>query len=448
MEATIEKIGFQTYPAYKNSGVEWLGEIPENWSILRLGAFGTFAKGGGFSKANLSDDGTRAVLYGDIYTKYNIKVKEAVRFIPNEIAAKSISIQAGDLLFTGSGETKEEIGKCVVFLGSNKTVAGGDVIIFRSKIHSKTFLSYALNTEGIKFENAKNSKGEIVVHTYASKLKELRIPIPPLPEQKAIAEFLDKKTALIDKAIQIKEKQIDLLQERRQILIQQAVTRGLDPNVPLKDSGVVWIGMIPEHWEVKRLKYLVQKSFSGGTPSTDKLDYWDGGIPWLSSADIKSDYLAKTSREISIEGLKNSSSKTAPKGSLVFVTRSGILQHTFALSILEIDMAINQDIKCLILKNSISSEYLHKMIKGNNDKILVEVRQQAATVESIDMDAFFNLEIPVPDKLEQKKISNYITTISLKVETALGLKEKEIEKLKEYKSTLINSAVTGKIKVS
>jgi type I restriction enzyme S subunit len=161
----------------------------------------------------------------------------------------------------------------------------------------------------------------------------------------------------------------------------------------------------------------------------------------------KKDYLFETSREISLKGLKNSSSNLAPKGAVIFVTRSGILQHTFAISILGKEMAINQDIKCLILKETLLSEYFQRLIKGNNTQILVEVRQQAATVESIDMKAFFNLQIAIPPIEEQKQIVTHIETLSSKIATAISLKEQEIEKLKEYKSVLINSAVTGKIKV-
>ena len=215
----------------------------------------------------------------------------------------------------------------------------------------------------------------------------------------------------------------------------------------MKDSGVEWIGEIPEGWEVKRLKFLIKRAFSGGTPSTDKIEYWDGGIPWISSVDIKTDFLSSTLREISEIGLKRSSSNIAPKGSVVFVTRSGILQHTFALSILKNDMAINQDIKCLIFSNYIFEPYFLRLIQGNNSKILIETRQQAATVESINMDSFFNLYIPIPSLNEQTTIVAHIETQSAKIDQAISLQQTQIEKLKEYKATMIDSAVTGKIKV-
>ncbi|WP_169513773.1 restriction endonuclease subunit S [Christiangramia portivictoriae] len=272
--------------------------------------------------------------------------------------------------------------------------------------------------------------------------------VPPIKEQTAISSFLDGKCGKIDAAIEQKQKLIELLKERKQIIIQNAVTKGLDPDVKMKDSGVEWIGEIPEHWKVKKIKHLVKNSFSGGTPSTDRLDFWNGGIPWISSVDVKLEYLENTAREISFKGLSNSSAKLAPEGAVVFVTRSGILQHTFPISILRREMAINQDIKCLILKEIILSEYFKQLVKGNNSKILAEVRQQAATVESIDMEAFFNLRIAVPPIIEQEEVLELIYGTSEKVEKAIELQQKQIEKLREYKSSLIDAAVTGKIKVS
>lgn len=209
-----------------------------------------------------------------------------------------------------------------------------------------------------------------------------------------------------------------------------------------KHSGVDWLGEIPVGWEVKRLKFLIKRAFSGGTPATDKLEYWDGGIPWVSSVDVKNDFLSNTHREISEKGLFQSSSNLAPKGSIVFVTRSGILQHTFALSILNKEMAINQDIKCLILSSQISELYFLRLIQGNNSKILAETRQQAATVESVNMNSFFNLPIPVPPLPEQAAIGAFLDDKTAKIDRAIAQKEKMIALLKERKQIIIQQAVT------
>ena len=208
----------------KDSGIDWIGKIPSHWEVKRLAVLGKFSKGGGFSKSDLKTEGVGAVLYGDIYTQYDFLIKKPVRKVSMDAARKSVKLKQNDLLFTGSGETKEDIGKCVVFLGSEQVVAGGDIIIFRQVKNAPIFLNYMLNTLGIADEKAKSSKGEIIVHTYASKLKELRISIPPHTEQTAIATFLDNKIAKINNAITIKQNQITKLNEYKSTLINAAVT--------------------------------------------------------------------------------------------------------------------------------------------------------------------------------------------------------------------------------
>jgi type I restriction enzyme S subunit len=209
----------------KDSGVEWIGDIPEHWEVRRLGTLGLFSKGGGVSRENLTKSGFQVILYGDIYTKYETFVIDTEYFIDENIAKKSIQIQKFDILFTGSGETKEDIGKCITFLGLKETYAGGDIIIFRPKSESESlFLTYALNSLNSQKQKIAMSKGEIIVHIYSSKLKNLYIAYPPLEEQKQIAKYLDKQTKKIDVAIELQQKQIEKLKEYKATLIDSVVT--------------------------------------------------------------------------------------------------------------------------------------------------------------------------------------------------------------------------------
>lgn len=208
----------------KDAGVDWIGEIPEHWEVKRLASFGSFSKGGGFSKSDLTDNGTSAILYGDIYTQYEFSINNTVRNISPEVADNSIIIRRNDLLFTGSGETKEDIGKCVVYDSSEMAVAGGDIIIFRQNENNTLFLTYSLNSHGIVGEKAKSSKGEIIVHTYASKLKNLYIPIPPSEEQENIVTHINTELSKIEKAIELQQLQINKLKEYKSTLINSAVT--------------------------------------------------------------------------------------------------------------------------------------------------------------------------------------------------------------------------------
>lgn len=207
----------------KNSGIEYLGLIPHHWEVRRVATLGKFFKGSNISKNDLQDSGVCVVLYGDIYTKYEIKTKQFQSKIAENFAKDKTQILCGDLLFSGSGETKEDIGKCICYLGNEKAYVGGDVIVLRQMGQDSLFLSYVLNSDYIKYQKAVISKGEIIIHIYASNLRDLKIPLPPLHEQKEIAAFLDSKVAQINSAIEKTKKQIELVKEYKNTLINEAV---------------------------------------------------------------------------------------------------------------------------------------------------------------------------------------------------------------------------------
>ena len=212
----------------KESGVEWIGEIPEHWVVTRLANFGKFLKGRGISKADLTELGVSVILYGDIYTKYNLKTDEVIRKTSPETAENSIRIYEYDLLFTASGETKEDIGKCICYLGNEEVFAGGDVVILRQNINESLYLSYIFNSYNIIAQKARLSKGEIVVHIYASQLRNIAFGLPHRKEQREILDYLEKKTFELDTIISKAEKEIELMKEYKTALISEVVTGKID----------------------------------------------------------------------------------------------------------------------------------------------------------------------------------------------------------------------------
>lgn len=207
-----------------DSGVDYIGSIPSHWETRRLGVLGQFTKGGNISRDDLDDDGPEpAILYGDIYTKYFVKVTDIKNHISSKTASASVLATRGDLLMTGSGETKEDIGKTVVLL-AEKAFIGGDVILFKQTKNDNRYLSYVLNSKYSQDYRYRMSKGEIVVHIYPYSLKDLRITLPPVPEQKQIVDYLDTRLQAIDNLKQVVLQQIDILQERKQIIVNDVVT--------------------------------------------------------------------------------------------------------------------------------------------------------------------------------------------------------------------------------
>lgn len=207
----------------KDSGVDYIGFIPEGWNVRRMASLGIFSKGGGISRDDLQEDGESAILYGDIYTKYNYVAENIKNHISKKKASTSVEVHKNELLMTGSGETKVDIGKTIVFLG-DKAYAGGDVIIFKQKKNNSTFLSYALNSRYAKNFRYKESKGEIVVHIYANAIRRLCLALPDIVEQDLIVEYLNNKVGIIDTEIGIVGKQKEHLMERKQIIINEVVT--------------------------------------------------------------------------------------------------------------------------------------------------------------------------------------------------------------------------------
>ena len=236
-----------------------MGRVPTHWEILSLGQVGTLTKGTGGNKEDELPTGMPCVRYGDLYTTHKYFVENARSFIAPEVADQYTKIKFGDVLFAASGETADEIGKSAVNLLRGPAYCGGDVILFRPHGHLiPRYTGYMMDCEPIVHQKATMGRGFTVYHIYGKQLKYLRIPIPPPEEQAAIVRFLDHADEQIQHYIAGKKRLIALLEEERQALVHQAVTRGLDPNVRLKPSGVEWLGEVPEHWQLTPNRALME----------------------------------------------------------------------------------------------------------------------------------------------------------------------------------------------
>ena len=217
------------YPAYKDSGVEWLGEVPGHWEMRRLGQIGSIFKGRGGSKEDEVSQGISCIRYGDLYTTHDYFIFRSRSYVSREIATQYTSIRFGDVLFATSGETIEEIGKSAVNLVRSEVCCGGDVVVFRSKrkVNAK-YIGYATDCTPSACQKSTMGRGITVMHIYSNQLKRLSLALPPLTEQIAIARFLDKTSSRIDGPIDRAQRQIDLLREYRERLISDVVTGKLD----------------------------------------------------------------------------------------------------------------------------------------------------------------------------------------------------------------------------
>ena len=207
----------------KDSGVEWIGEIPSHWELRKGSTIGNYSKGKGIKKDEVRETGLPCIRYGEIYTKYNHKFERVETFIDEGIT--DVKVSKGTLFMTGSGELLEDIGKCLVYVGEEELYVGGDIIILKSfSEFDSEFLSYQINSECIRIQREINGRGGIIVHIYSKNFKDMWFPTPSLSEQQQIVEYLDEQTQLIDNTISLEEKRIELLNEYRQSLISEVVT--------------------------------------------------------------------------------------------------------------------------------------------------------------------------------------------------------------------------------
>ena len=221
--------GLDSNVRLKPSGVEWLGDVPEHWEVVQLGRIGKFSKGTGGTKEDEVSEGIPCVRYGDLYMSHKYFIRNSRAFVTEEKAPNYTPIKYGDILFAGSGETIEEIGKSAVNLVASQICCGGDAIIFRPEAEiNATFSGYAIDCPQAQYQKSRMGRGITIMHIYSSQLKNLWIVLPPLSEQTAIVEYLDKATADIDNAIARARRQVELLEEYRTRLIADVVTGKLD----------------------------------------------------------------------------------------------------------------------------------------------------------------------------------------------------------------------------
>ncbi len=408
----------EKYTSYKDSGIEWLGEIPEHWKLMKL-KFLANIKTGEKDTVDREDNG--------IYPFF-VRSKDIKRM-------NTYSYDEEAVLTAGDGD----IGKIFHYI-NGKFEYHQRVYKFSNFRHiTGKYLFYYLH-HNLEQEVVKLSAKTTVDSLRLPMLQNFNISIPLIDEQILIASFLDEKTAQIDKAISQKEKLIELLKERKQIIINDAVTKGLDKNVEFKNSGVEWIGKIPKHWTQVKLKWI-SKIYAGGTPDKDNLRYWENGtIPWIASGEVNQGIVTKPTTNITEMGFKNSSARWIPKDSLV-VALAGQGKTKGMVAYLDIDTTGNQSLSAVIPnKKKISSKYLYYLIKV----AYKELRGSAGEGQrdGLNLEKLGILNVVYPPKNEQLQIVEYIETQTTKIDKAISQKEKLIELLKERKQIVINDAVT------
>ncbi len=427
---------FPKYESYKDSGIEWLGEIPSHWEVLPGRAYLNSKK---VKNTGNEVDTILSLSYGKIIVKPEEKLHGLV---PESFETYQI-VEPGDIIVRATDLQNDQTSLRIGLVENKGIITSAYLCLHPSEAMDSRFAYYLLHSYDLLKVYYGMGSGLRQNLDYTD-FKYLPLAIPTIEEQKRIVEFLDRTTSEIDRAISQKQRLIELLQEQKAILINQAVTKGLNPNVPMKDSGIEWIGEIPEHWKVSKLGHYA-KVTNGSTPSRDNPNYWENGtIPWLSSGKVNDFVITEPSELITPKALRECSIRLYPKGSVIIgMIGQGKTRGTTAF--LDIEACINQNMAAIEPGKKINGEFLHRY--------LIQAYQyirdcgKGANQEALNCDLIRSFLIVIPPINEQVEAVNHLKVLENSFSKLLDVTLQEIELLSEYRSLIISNAVTGKIKV-
>jgi type I restriction enzyme S subunit len=446
----IPTIRFKPYPVYKDSGIEWLGEIPTHWGIRRIRSTIASCQNGVWGD---EPDGVNDVVCIRVADFDRVTFRVAVadptmRSIePGVVVARGL--QVGDLLLEKSGGGENQpVGAVVLYdhtipaVCSNfiarVTVADGYNARFLTYLHAALY-ALRINTRHIK-----QSTG--IQNLDSSSYLSEATGLPPEPEQRAMAAFLDRETAKIDGLVAKKERLIELLQERRTSLVTRAVTKGLDPNVPMKNSGVEWLGEIPAHWELKSFGNIVQYISYG---FTNPMPIDDNGPFMLTANDIGDGTILYESARRTTEQayIKDLTGKSRPRKNDVLLTKDGTLGR---IAVFDGRRAcINQSVALLRINHEKANlDFIQNLLRAHAYQERMAFDAGGTTIKHIYISRIVKMPIAFPPSIEeQEDISTHINNVRNRIDALIAKVRGGVERLKEYRTALISAAVMGKIDV-
>ena len=418
-----------TYSAYKDSGEQWLGQIPEHWEIGRLANY---------------------------FSERREKVSDTI-FAPLSVTKNGIFPQLDNVAKSNDGENRKGVrkGDFVINSRSDRKGSSGvsnldgsvsliNIVLKPRKTIFPPYCNYFLKSQSFIDEFYRNGRGIVadLWTTRYSEMKLIKLAVPPFAEQEAMVAYLDEQTGIIDAAIEREQKMIDLLEERKQIIIQHAVTKGLNPNAKIKDSGIEWIGKIPEEWEVRKLKYIGD-SKNGLTYSPLDMVDENQGILVLRSSNIQK---GKLSFEDNVYVKYAPKKLHVRKGDIIICSRNGSADLVGKCAIIDREMYATFGAFMMRFRSPHNDKYIYYLLS-----IAISKYKQlfaTSTINQLTLGIFADMKVPIVlDELCQQTIVNYLDERLGNINRAIDAREKMIALLQERKQIIINEVVTGKIKV-
>ncbi|TXE79009.1 restriction endonuclease subunit S [Campylobacter peloridis] len=426
---------------FKDSGIEWLGEIPEHWEVVKINKIVTFVNGYAFENFDLNPTFEIPVIrIGDIQKEkilYDncLKTKEKEKL-------KQFLISNNDILIALSGATTGKIAFCDT---DNKAYINQRVAIVRSKLK---LVKYYFLTRGFSLLIELACNGSAQPNISTKEIGEFKIPLPPLKEQEQIANFLDEKCEQIKNFIEKKEKLINLLKEQKQALINETITKGLDKNVNFKGSDIEWLGEIPQHWKINKIKFIAYVKGRIGFHGLNSKEFQYGkGAHLVTGNDFYNNKVMwDRCRRINEERFSEDPSIHLQDNDLL-VTKDGTIGKTAIVRNCPNQATLNSGIFLVrVVEKLCLVKYLFYIINSQYFKEFVISKTCGSTIKHLYQSDFHEFKIPLPPLKEQEQIANFLDKKCEKIDLLIEKTEKQIKLIKEYKTALINQAICGRIR--
>jgi type I restriction enzyme, S subunit len=437
-------MSFPRYPKYKDSGVEWLGEVPEHWGVKPLKRCFTIV--GGSTPAS----GDESLWDGDIpwATPSDLSALESLYVETTQRTITTSGLQSCGTTLVPAGtvilSTRAPIGSLGIAATELCTNQGCKSLVPHPTADSKYF-AYLLSVSTDQL--IVRGKGTTFLELSGSELGSFVVPVPDTNTQRLIATFLDRETAKIDALIAEQQRLIELLQEKRQAVISHAVTKGLNPDAPMKDSGIDWLGEVPEHWKVAPLKQIVSVPITDGPHETPS--FLDEGVPFVSAEAVSSGRIdfAKVRGCISEEDNARYSLKYAPQRHDIYMVKSGATTGVTAIVEERTDFNIWSPLAAIRCGEAAAPYFVLNFIRSRNFQEAVTLNWSYGTQQNIGMGVIENLPCVLPPIPEQHAIVAYLNRFDDVATPLVCDAERAIALLQERRSALISAAVTGQIDV-
>jgi len=432
----------QTYQM-KDSGIEWLGSIPNHWNVNTLKNKFQLKPSNVDKKTHDDETAVQLCNYVDVY--YNDFITNDLPFMEasaTEHEINKFSLVVDDVIITKDSEDPMDIGvPALVRETKDNLVCGYHLTMIKKRTPdvSGAFLFWCLKDSAIASQLYREATGVTRWAISSRNIKNITLAFPSFEEQKAIADYLNQACSKIDETIAIKQQQLDTLEAYRKSIIHEAVTKGLDKTVEMKDSGVEWFGDIPSHWKLKKLTQLT--SFTTGfTPSTSNPSFYEGKHNWVTIDDLNEEKIVKTKSTITDLAIAGKEQKIAPKGSLLYSFKLSVGKTAIA----ENDVYTNEAIAAFRPSPKIDMRYFKYSVE---DYLIFNGKENIYGATLLNRDLIRTSRILYPELKEQKEIADYLDQACLKIDDTKETVSKQIETLKEYRKSLIHECVTGKKRV-